>query len=88
MSRHVDSLAREVPTLRDIYDEHTGLRDRFAGAGTLAPELAAWLGVVGLADVRQRNLGAVAREAFLAGVSAAGGGAGRGQGGGGSMCVD
>ena len=35
--------------MRDIYDEHTGLRDRFAGAGTVAPELAKWLGLVGLA---------------------------------------
>ncbi len=34
--------------LRGIYDEHTGLRDRFAGTGTVLPELAAWLGLVGL----------------------------------------
>ena len=45
----IEQLAAEVPVLRDIYDEHTGLRDRFAGAGTVAPELAAWLGVVGVA---------------------------------------
>jgi Ni,Fe-hydrogenase III large subunit len=45
----IDGLAGEVPGLRGIYDEHTGVRDRFAGAGTLKPELAAWLGVVGFA---------------------------------------
>ena len=45
----IDELAREVPVLRGIYEEHTGLRDRFAGAGIVTPEQAAWLGVVGLA---------------------------------------
>ncbi|HEX9207652.1 MAG TPA: hypothetical protein VF851_05405 [Steroidobacteraceae bacterium] len=49
LAQCVDQLAGEVPKLRDIYDEHTGLRDRFAGAGAVAPELAAWLGIVGLA---------------------------------------
>ncbi len=49
LSRCLDELASELPVLRGIYEEHTGLRERFAGAGTLAPELAAWLGVVGLA---------------------------------------
>jgi Ni,Fe-hydrogenase III large subunit len=49
LSRCIDELENELPVLRGIYEEHTGLRDRFAGAGTLAPELAAWLGVVGLA---------------------------------------
>ena len=43
------ALAAEVSVLRGIYEEHTGLRDRFAGAGTVLPELAAWLGLVGLA---------------------------------------
>jgi Ni,Fe-hydrogenase III large subunit/Ni,Fe-hydrogenase III component G len=42
-------LADEVNVLRGIYEEHTGLRDRFAGAGAILPELAAWLGLVGLA---------------------------------------
>jgi Ni,Fe-hydrogenase III large subunit len=42
-------LTDEVTVLRGIYEEHTGLRDRFAGAGTILPELAAWIGLVGLA---------------------------------------
>jgi Ni,Fe-hydrogenase III large subunit/Ni,Fe-hydrogenase III component G len=44
-----DHLTDEVAVLRDIYEEHSGLRDRFSGAGTLQPDLARWLGVVGLA---------------------------------------
>jgi Ni,Fe-hydrogenase III large subunit/Ni,Fe-hydrogenase III component G len=42
-------IAREVRTLRAIYDEHEGVRDRFNGAGTVAPELAARLGLTGFA---------------------------------------
>jgi Ni,Fe-hydrogenase III large subunit/Ni,Fe-hydrogenase III component G len=49
LAAHVRSLADEVHTLREIYDEHAGVRDRFAGAGTVEPELAARLGLVGLA---------------------------------------
>ena len=49
LMRHVAALAREVATLRTIYDEHAGVRDRFAAAGTVAPELAARLGLIGLA---------------------------------------
>lgn len=45
----VSGLAREAAQLRTIYDEHDGLRDRFAGAGTVTPELAAQLGLTGLA---------------------------------------
>jgi Ni,Fe-hydrogenase III large subunit/Ni,Fe-hydrogenase III component G len=45
----VQSLAAEVETLRAIYDEHAGMRDRFAGAGTVTPALAAKLGLTGLA---------------------------------------
>ena len=40
------SLVRE---LRTIYDDHAGVRDRFAGAGIVAPELARRLGLTGLA---------------------------------------
>jgi Ni,Fe-hydrogenase III large subunit len=42
-------LARESQVLRHIYDEHAGVRDRFAGAGIVAPQLAARLGLCGLA---------------------------------------
>ncbi len=42
-------LGEELPRLRMIYDEHSGVRDRFNGAGVLSPGLAARLGVVGLA---------------------------------------
>jgi Ni,Fe-hydrogenase III large subunit len=42
-------LARETTQLREIYDEHAGVRDRFAAAGAVAPELARRLGLIGLA---------------------------------------
>jgi len=45
----VQSIAAEVDTLRAIYDEHSGLRDRFSGAGLVTPALAARLGLTGLA---------------------------------------
>lgn len=45
----VAAIAREVVGLRTIYDEHEGVRDRFTGAGTVTPELAARLGLTGLA---------------------------------------
>ena len=43
------TLERELRILRDIYDNHSGLQDRFMGSGCLSPELALRLGVVGLA---------------------------------------
>ncbi len=45
----VKRIAGEVLTLRTIYDEHEGIRDRFIAAGTVAPELALRLGLTGLA---------------------------------------
>jgi Ni,Fe-hydrogenase III large subunit/Ni,Fe-hydrogenase III component G len=45
----VSGVAHEVLALRSIYDEHEGVRDRFNGAGTVLPELAARLGLIGLA---------------------------------------
>jgi Ni,Fe-hydrogenase III large subunit len=42
-------LEREVRALRDIYDDHAGLQDRFSGAGHVAPALARDLGLIGLA---------------------------------------
>jgi Ni,Fe-hydrogenase III large subunit/Ni,Fe-hydrogenase III component G len=43
------ALEAELLRLREIYDNHAGLQDRFIGAGTVSPELAAKLGIVGLA---------------------------------------
>jgi Ni,Fe-hydrogenase III large subunit len=45
----LQAIAEEVEALRTIYDEHEGVRDRFTGAGAVAPELAARLGLTGLA---------------------------------------
>jgi len=45
-ARTVDLEAR---TLREIYAEHAGVRDRFLATGTVVPELAARLGLIGLA---------------------------------------
>ncbi|MGE5624629.1 MAG: NADH-quinone oxidoreductase subunit C [Bacillota bacterium] len=42
-------LEKEVLALRDIYDDHAGLQDRFLGAGRVAPALARDLGLIGLA---------------------------------------
>jgi Ni,Fe-hydrogenase III large subunit len=45
----VKRVSQEALTLRTIYDEHEGLRDRFTGAGMVTAELAAKLGLIGLA---------------------------------------
>ena len=44
-----DALAREVATLRGIFDEHAGLQDRFRNCGFVTPALAEQLGLTGLA---------------------------------------
>ncbi len=49
MMLQCDELQREVLTLRTIYDEHAGLQDRFMTTGRVSPELAARLGLTGLA---------------------------------------
>jgi Ni,Fe-hydrogenase III large subunit/Ni,Fe-hydrogenase III component G len=49
MHDEADRVAREIRELRDIYDEHAGLQDRFRNCGRVTPELAAKLGVLGLA---------------------------------------
>jgi len=49
LSEALYRITYEVDTLRTIYDEHAGLRDRFVGAGIVAPILAAKLGLTGLA---------------------------------------
>jgi len=45
----VGAIAAEARALREIYEEHSGLRDRFVGAGRVSPELAQRLGLTGLA---------------------------------------
>jgi Ni,Fe-hydrogenase III large subunit/Ni,Fe-hydrogenase III component G len=42
-------LEREVRLLRGIYDDHSGLQDRFLTCGRLTPSTAGKLGVIGLA---------------------------------------
>jgi Ni,Fe-hydrogenase III large subunit len=42
-------LEREVRVLRNIYEEHAGMQDRFIAAGRVEPKLAAQLGLCGLA---------------------------------------
>jgi Ni,Fe-hydrogenase III large subunit/Ni,Fe-hydrogenase III component G len=49
VAEHATRLATEVRELRDLYDSHPGVRDRFVGAGEVKPELARRLGLVGLA---------------------------------------
>ncbi len=49
LTERVTAIGRESAELRAIYEDHAGVRDRFTGAGTLAPSLAAQLGVLGLA---------------------------------------
>ncbi|MBL8366937.1 MAG: NADH-quinone oxidoreductase subunit C [Candidatus Accumulibacter sp.] len=44
-----DRIEREVQELRQIYDEHAGLQDRFLTTGRVSPGLAARLGLTGLA---------------------------------------
>ncbi len=45
----IDTLAMAVARLKDIYDEHAGLQDRFIGCGRVKPDLADRLGLSGLA---------------------------------------
>jgi Ni,Fe-hydrogenase III large subunit len=49
LRRQCDEFEAEVRALRAIYDEHAGLQDRFQTTGRVAPELAAQLGLTGLA---------------------------------------
>lgn len=44
-----NTVETEVANMQTIYDEHAGLQDRFMGAGRVTPELAARLGLCGLA---------------------------------------
>lgn len=47
--QEVDAIEREILKLRSIYEDHSGLQDRFRGAGVVEPELAKHLGLTGLA---------------------------------------
>jgi Ni,Fe-hydrogenase III large subunit/Ni,Fe-hydrogenase III component G len=47
--RELALLGPAVKVLRSVYDEHAGLQDRFIACGRVAPDLAARLGLVGLA---------------------------------------
>jgi Ni,Fe-hydrogenase III large subunit/Ni,Fe-hydrogenase III component G len=49
LARQCDAVEREVRVLRAIYDEHAGVQDRFIGTGRATPQLAARLGLTGLA---------------------------------------
>jgi Ni,Fe-hydrogenase III large subunit/Ni,Fe-hydrogenase III component G len=49
LHRQCNAIEREVALLREIYDDHSGLQDRFLTTGRVTPELAASLGLVGLA---------------------------------------
>jgi Ni,Fe-hydrogenase III large subunit/Ni,Fe-hydrogenase III component G len=44
-----DALENELRALKNIYDEHAGLQDRFLTTGRITPQLAETLGVIGLA---------------------------------------
>jgi Ni,Fe-hydrogenase III large subunit len=44
-----DALEPALRRLRSIYDEHAGLQDRFISTGRVTPQLAAQLGLTGLA---------------------------------------
>ncbi len=49
LRRQCDEVEREVRRLRQVYDGHAGLQDRFMTTGRVTPELAARLGLTGLA---------------------------------------
>ncbi|HUG26057.1 NADH-quinone oxidoreductase subunit C [Piscinibacter sp.] len=49
LHRQCDAVENEVRALRSIYDEHSGLQDRFITTGRVEPALAAQLGLTGLA---------------------------------------
>ena len=44
-----DRIETEVGELKAVYDEHAGLQDRFANTGIVKPDLAARMGLTGLA---------------------------------------
>jgi Ni,Fe-hydrogenase III large subunit/Ni,Fe-hydrogenase III component G len=49
LAAEADRIEAEVRSLKTIYDEHATLQDRFSNTGIVKPELAARLGLTGLA---------------------------------------
>jgi Ni,Fe-hydrogenase III large subunit/Ni,Fe-hydrogenase III component G len=49
IERQVRVMEAEARALHDIFDEHSGMQDRFITAGRVTPELARQLGLTGLA---------------------------------------
>jgi Ni,Fe-hydrogenase III large subunit/Ni,Fe-hydrogenase III component G len=49
MHKECDRIEHEIRALRDIYDEHAGLQDRFRACGIVTPALALQLGLTGMA---------------------------------------
>ena len=45
----ITAIAKTAAKLRRIYDDHGGVRDRFAGTGRVEPALARQLGLIGMA---------------------------------------
>ncbi len=49
LGRQCDAIERDVRVLKGIYENHAGLQDRFLTTGRVTPQLAARLGLAGLA---------------------------------------
>ncbi|HET9664288.1 MAG TPA: NADH-quinone oxidoreductase subunit C, partial [Burkholderiales bacterium] len=49
MRQEIPEVGKTVAVLKNIYDEHAGLQDRFIGCGRVKPELADRMGLTGLA---------------------------------------
>jgi Ni,Fe-hydrogenase III large subunit len=47
--RQADAIEGETRAMQNIYDEHSGMQDRFLSAGRVPPDLARRLGLAGLA---------------------------------------
>jgi Ni,Fe-hydrogenase III large subunit/Ni,Fe-hydrogenase III component G len=65
MRDEADRLEREIRVLRDIYDDHAGLQDRFRTCGRVTAALAARLGLTGMA-ARASGIARDARRDFPA----------------------
>ena len=47
--RQADAIEGETRSMQNIFDEHSGMQDRFLGTGRVTPDLARKLGLAGLA---------------------------------------